>query len=93
MFELIQIVKLLSTSLDKLALEKEKLLQANKALEKALEEEHGRVVKLTEMISVESAEKLVLTRKLEEANSKLSKMKNADGRLRRIYEGVPNGRV
>lgn len=88
-----QIVKLLSTSLDKLALEKEKLQQVNKALEQALEEEHGRVVKLTEMISVESAEKLVLTRKLEEANSKLSKMKNADGRQRRIFEGVPNGRV
>lgn len=80
--KLTQVVKLLSTSLDKMTLQNEKLLQANKALTLALEEEHGRVVKLMNMISEESTEKLLLIQKLDEANSKLSKLKYTDGKPR-----------
>jgi chromosome segregation ATPase len=65
-------MEVLSTSLDKMVVQNEKLLTSNKNMAMALKEEHERVVKLMNVVSEESAEKLALTKKLEEANSLLS---------------------
>lgn len=67
-----QSLELLSTSLDLMGIQNEKLAASNKALAKALEEEHDSVLALMNFVSEESEEKLVLTKKLEEANIKLT---------------------
>lgn len=64
-------VEQLVTSLDKLAVQNEKLLTSNTNFAQALEEEHERVVKLMTVITEENEEKLLLTQKLEETHNKL----------------------
>lgn len=66
-----QNMELMSASLDKMIIQNEKLMTSNKNLALALKEEHERVVKLMNIVSEESAEKLVLTQKLEECYNKL----------------------
>ena len=57
----------MSSSLDDMAIQNEKLLTANNALAQAFEDESKKVVRLINDISEETVEKLILERKLEEA--------------------------
>lgn len=66
-----QNMELLSASLDKMAIQNEKLLTTNNALALALEKEHDRSLNLMSVVSEESVEKLALSQKLDEANGKL----------------------
>ncbi|UOO37936.1 hypothetical protein IZU99_01310 [Oscillospiraceae bacterium CM] len=63
---------LMSESLDKMLIQNEKLLTSNKNMALALKEEHERVLELMNVITTENEEKLILTRRLEEANNKLT---------------------
>jgi hypothetical protein len=63
-----------------MTVQNDKLLTANNALAIALEEEHDRVLKLMNVISDDSTEKLALARKLEEAYQKLARTGYSGGR-------------
>ncbi|MEL4106860.1 hypothetical protein AAFA46_08510 [Oscillospiraceae bacterium WX1] len=67
-----QNMELMSASLDKMLTQNEKLLTSNKNMALALKEEHERVLELMNVITTDNEEKLILTRRLEEANNKLT---------------------
>jgi hypothetical protein len=64
----------ISRTLENLAVQNEKLVYANKELAKALEDENKKAIRLLHEKSDETVEKLVLRRKLEGLNNKLSFM-------------------
>jgi threonyl-tRNA synthetase len=69
-----------------MVLQNEELQATNKRITQELEEEHERVGKLMDIITYDNEENLVLTRKLEEANRRLTEYAALESEKRGIPE-------